>query len=208
MNWEQHETGVREGRSCVITAGQPSQIVIKTTNKPFAQEDSMRTGWDPACLTQARTAQVRFMATLNFRHLISPVGLQFPIWKTGTTTLPYWCCSETCPGRHMAGREGSASPGWTMFSQQPPRIKHQSWASPITSIPNTQLRHQVSNPSGKSSAITLLICKSIFLKEIQSDPENRLRRDLPPLTPRPSGHFKSFKHWKIQAAARPGKETY
>lgn len=190
MNQEQHETGVGEGRSCVITAGQPSQILIKITNKPFEREDDMRISWEPARLTLSRAARV-------------------PIWETGTTTLPYQCRRETYPGRRTALGKGSATPGWSMFSQQPPRIRHRSWASPVMSIPNIQLRHQVFNPSSKSSVMTLLICKSTFLKEIQLDPQKRVRRDLPPLTPRPSGDFKSFKHWKIQQeAARSGKETY
>lgn len=142
MNQEQHETGVGEGRSCVITARQPSQILIKITNKPIVWEDDMR---------MSRAAQV-------------------PIWETGTTTLPNQRCRETYPGRCTALGEGSATPGWSMFSQQPPRIKHWSWASPVTSIPNTQLRHRVFNPSSKSSMMTLLICKSTSLKQIQPDP--------------------------------------
>lgn len=165
-NREQHETGVGEGRSWVITAGQPSQILIKIANKLFAHDDGVRMGREPARLTPA---QVLFVATLNFRLLISPVGLQFPTWETGTTTLPYQGCRETCPGRYMAHGEGSATPGWTTFSQQPPQIKHRSWASP-THLSQTQLQHQVSNPSSKSSVTTLLICKSTFLTEIQPDP--------------------------------------
>lgn len=74
---------------------------IKITNRPFAQEDGPRTGWDPACVTQARSAQVGFVATLNFRHLISPLGLQFPIWGTGTTALPYCRCRHTALGEAL-----------------------------------------------------------------------------------------------------------
>lgn len=44
---------VGEGGSCVITAGQPSQILIKITKEPFVREAGRRIGWEPACSTLA-----------------------------------------------------------------------------------------------------------------------------------------------------------
>lgn len=118
MNCEQHETGLGEGGSRVITAGQPSLILINITTKRFAQEAGRRTGREPARPTQARAraAQLRFAATPNFRHRISPVGLQFPTWGRGTTTLSPRALQRNLPWQTRGARGGSAAPGWTEWS--------------------------------------------------------------------------------------------
>lgn len=49
-------------------------------------------------LTQADAAQVRLEAAEAQGSHVSPAGLQFPTWKTGTATSPYQHREEKCPG--------------------------------------------------------------------------------------------------------------
>lgn len=178
MNCEQHETGLGEGGSRVITAGQPSLILINITTKRFAQEAGRRTGREPARPTQACvrcTASIRSdpeFQTSNFTCW-APVS---HLGKRDNHPFPAGVAEE--PALADTRRSGRLCRS-RLDRVEPSQITHPSRASPVTLIPKTHPRPKVSKPSSKSSVITSLICKSTLQKS-SLPPNQGEERSVPP----------------------------